>query len=380
MPLADALDIPLQRLKARYEASPLPAFLDWWFGQLRALLPTRWQAALRTERAWIEIEPVPGGVDLRLPGQAGEAREAVRADSAEAVAEIVERFAHEARDARRVLLLPPARVLRRILPLPAAARERLQSVLGFELDRQTPFKPDQVHFDAKVRGEEAGGKQIRVEIALVPRSRLDEALAALGPLAATLDAVDVRGLEGRRAGFNLLPPERRVRRANLWLWINTGLVVAFLLLLLLAMNQTLANREAALARLDAEVETQRAEARAVNQFRRGLDEAVEGANFLAVRRAQQPIMADLLNELTRLLPDDTYLERLNFDGERVTMHGLSSQAAALLTLLQSSQLLRDPSLSGPIQPDQRAGKDRFQITAGYGPQTEEKAGAADARR
>ena len=55
----------------------------------------------------------------------------------------------------------------------------------------------------------------------------------------SLDAVDVRGPDGRRAGFNLLPAERRVRRAHVWLWINAGLVAAILLLLLLAMSRTL---------------------------------------------------------------------------------------------------------------------------------------------
>lgn len=381
MPIAEALDIPLQRLKARYQASPIPGFLAWWTGELVGMLPPRWQSALRTQRPWVEIEMVPGGLDLQLGGGSEPRRLELRAEDAEALSQALEQgLGENAARLRRVLLLPPAKVLRRQISLPAAARERLQAVLGFELDRQTPFKPDQVHFDSRVLGEEAGGKQIRVELALIPRAQLDATLTALGPLAGRLDAVDARAPSGHRAGFNLLPPDRRIKRANLWLWVNAGLVAATLMFLVLAMNQTLANREEAIVQLDAQVEDQRSQARAVTQLRRSLDEAVEGGNFLANKRAGQPLMIDLLDELTRLLPDDTYLERLNFDGEQVTIHGLSSQAAALLPLLQASEQLHDPSLSGPIQPDPRVGKDRFQITAGFGPQTKEAPRAAQARR
>jgi general secretion pathway protein L len=375
MPLADVFDIPFQRFKARYDASPIPGFLGWWLGELRSLLPQRWQDALRAESAWVEIESIEGGVSASLFGTAIPQRHEVRVESLSDLAAAVDQALGEAAATRRVLLLPPARVLRRIISLPAAARERLHAVLGFELDRQTPFKPEQVHFDSRVLGEDVGAKQIRVELALVPREQLDTALAALGTLGTALDAVDVRGSDGHRAGFNLLPPARRLRRANFWLWTNLALIGASLLLLFLAMGQTLSNREAAIAQLDAQVEEQRSLARSVTQLRRGLDEAVEGGNFLARRRAQQPLMIDLLEELTRLLPDDTYLERLNFDGEQVTIHGLSSQASALLQSLQGSERLSDPSLSGPIQPDPRAGKDRFQITAGFGPKPQEPARA-----
>ncbi len=380
MPLADAFEIPLQRLKARYDASPVPGFLAWWLGELRSILPARWQEALNAERAWVEIEPVEGGVNALLFGTSLPERHEVRVDSATELLEALERALGDKAATRRVLLLPPARVLRRVITLPTAARERLNAVLGFELDRQTPFKPDQVHFDSRVLGEDASGKQIRVELALVPREQLDTALSGLGSLGSALDAVDVRAPNGHRAGFNLLPSTRRLRRANFWLWTNVALLLATVVILVLAMGQTLSNRENAIVELDAQVEEQRALARSVTQLRKGLNEAVEGGNFLSNKRQQQPLMINLLDELTRLLPDDTYLERLSFDGQQVTIHGLSSQASALLQALQGSERLHDPSLSGPIQPDPRAGKDRFQITAGFGPKPQESADAPAPRR
>ena len=81
-------------------------------------------------------------------------------------------------------------------------------------------------------------------------------------------------------------------------------------------------------------------------------------------------MVLLLDDLTRRLPDDTWLERLSFGRGEVSLSGQSAQAAKLVEILQESPLLRSPALSGPIQPDARSGKDRFNITAGYGPAPE----------
>ncbi|EGH49288.1 fimbrial assembly, partial [Pseudomonas syringae pv. pisi str. 1704B] len=47
---------------------------------------------------------------------------------------------------RRVLLLPPSAVLLQTLQLPAAAARNLSTVVGYELDRFTPFDAGQLYF------------------------------------------------------------------------------------------------------------------------------------------------------------------------------------------------------------------------------------------
>ena len=46
---------------------------------------------------------------------------------------------------RAIFCIPESSTLTRNLSLPAAAEDNLRQVLGFEMDRQTPFKADQVH-------------------------------------------------------------------------------------------------------------------------------------------------------------------------------------------------------------------------------------------
>ena len=372
MPASDLLSQPLSRLRARYAQTPLPRFLRWWGGELRALLPERWSRLLAVEHAWLALEVQGEELVATVMDGRGQ-REVARLPLAERDAlggALDAALDDERRVLPRVLLLPAATVLRRPITLPAAALDNLRTVLGFELDRQTPFKPDQVLYDSRILRSDAGAKQIVVELALVPKERLQQALAGIDGVAATLSGVDVRAPDGNGSGYNFLPPEQRRSQRNTRLWMHAGLVAAIVLFLFLAMGQLLDNRAAAVEALGAESEERHDDARAAARLRDSLEEAALAANFLAIEKARQPSMVLLLNELTRLLPDDTYLERLNATRGEITLSGQSSQAAKLVEILQASTLLRSPSLSGPIQPDARTGKDRFNITAGYGPAPE----------
>lgn len=372
MPASELLSQPLSRLRARYAQSPLPRFLRWWGGELRSLLPERWSRVLAVEHAALVLAVDREDLAVAVADGRGTRELArLRLEERDNLAAALEGALDEERRALpRILLLPPGVVLRRPITLPAAALDNLRTVLGFELDRQTPFKPEQVVYDSRVLRNDAGAKQVLVELALIPKERLQAALAVIGGVAATLSGVDVRGPDGRALGYNFLPAEQRRGQRNTRLYLHAGLVAASVLFLLLAMGRLLDNRDEAVTRLGAESEERHDEARAAARLRDSLEEAALAANFLAIEKARQPSMVLLLDELTKLLPDDTYLERLNATRGEITLSGQSNQAAKLVSVLQASTLLRNPSLSGPIQPDARTGKDRFNITAGYGPAPE----------
>jgi general secretion pathway protein L len=364
MPLADVLTPTLSRLQARYAQSKLPRFLAWWFGELRGLLPARWRERLSVQEAelWMHLEPEELQLARALGDSSAELARLPLAPADDLPLRLQQALDDDALRLRRVLLLSPAQVLRRRLSLPAVARDKLNAMLLFELDRQTPFRAEQVYFDARVLPHPPAARQLPIELALVQRETLDRALAALGPLAADVDSVDVRDGE-RRLGCNLLPADRRQRRDLRGTWINLALAVGSVLLVLSAMHAIVDHRRAAVVELQAEVDRQRSAARGAAQLRTSLDEAVQAANFLAVQKARQPSMLELLTSLTDALPDDTYVERMSVAGENLNLTGQSSQAAQLIERMQRLPNLRNAALAGSIQPDPRSGKDRFTITA-----------------
>lgn len=365
MSLADVLTPPLSRLKARYAASPLPRFFAWWMGELLGVLPVRWRDRLVVHEAelWLHADDASLQVCRAIDRRSQELARLPLTPVSDLQGRFEQAVGDELGGLRRVLLLSPALVLRRRLSLPAVARDKLRTMLAFELDRQTPFRAEQVYFDTRVLAHAPDARQLPLELALVQRDVLEQALAQLGPLAGALDSVDVRDGEAR-LGCNLLPVERRRRRELRHVWINLGLAIGSVLLLLIAMNQLVDNREQAVVQLEAEVERQRSAARGVGQLRAQLDEAATAANFLAVQKAARPSIVELLAALTEILPDDTHLERLTVGSDgNLHMTGQSQQAAQLIERLQGSTLIRNPALAGSIQPDPRSGKDRFNITA-----------------
>jgi general secretion pathway protein L len=353
----------LDPLRLRWLDSPLPAWLHAGAEALRDLLPATWRRQLVAgpRRLWLQVQ----GTTLRLEREIDAHREplgVIDADEVELLGLLQSRLAADG-SIQHWLLLEASQVLRRVLTLPLAAEARLRDVLAHEIDRQTPFAPEQVCFEARVLDRDTATRQMRAELLVWPKAGLEAALARLGPLAGSLAGVDVRDADGTPLGINLLPRARRhvaLDRARQW---HLLLAAVFVVALVAAMWQIRANRAAALAGLTARVESSNQEVRQVRALRNQLQTRGDAANFLAEARAARPTMLELLAELTRRVPDDTSLEKLAVSDGKILLIGQSRQAPALVGLLQDSALIRNPALSGAVQQDPRTRLDRFTLTA-----------------
>lgn len=284
-------------------------------------------------------------------------------------------------DLPRWLLLPAGSSLRRRLPLPAAASDRLLDVLGFEIERQTPFAADAVAFDARVLGRRESDGAIDAELVVVPRAALEPQLAALGPVRPLLAGIDVAADEGAPLGINLLPPGQRSRARDPWRTWNLALMAGTVLALGLSLWLVLQNRRDAADDFDAAIERRAGQARQAAAQREELDALIRGQAFLQRMRAEYPTSVEVIDEISRRLPDGTYLEKLAIEGERLTLIGLSNEAPALIGRLQDSKLWRSPALAGALQSDPATNKDRFTLTAEIGPPAaNEESARARARR
>jgi len=370
--ITQALDIRLARLRTRYARTPLPRFFAWWGRELVSLLPAHSRALLAERSDALLFGFI--GRELVLWRNGGDNSVELGRVSLDEPAEVQQTTLSkllgqlDEADLRRFYCIDSRRTLRRSLTLPAAAEDNLRQVLAFEMDRQTPFKADQVYFDYLVAARNTSERNLQVELTVVPRAQLDAELAVLATSAIALDGVDTwrDAPGGARAGLNLLPAERRAKRKNLGLRLNLTLAAAAIVLLITVMLLSLANRESAFAAMQADVQKAGNEAKQVSQLRKTLQDTLDGANFLSRKKRETPLMVDLLKDLTARLPDDTYLERINVDEKnKIEMQGLSDDASKLIALLQKSEVLVNPSVQGTIQPDPRTKKDRFNITLDF---------------
>jgi general secretion pathway protein L len=86
-------------------------------------------------------------------------------------------------------------------------------VLGFEMDRLTPFRAEEVYYDHRVLGRDAAAGTIDVLLAVARREIVDARLAQMRELGVSVQGVQVRE-DAPRAGpaLDVLPTGQRGER------------------------------------------------------------------------------------------------------------------------------------------------------------------------
>jgi general secretion pathway protein L len=73
-------------------------------------------------------------------------------------------------------------------------------------------------------------------------------------------------------------------------------------------------------------------------------------------------MIDLLRELTERLPDNTWVQNLDFRDGEVQVRGESGQATALIDLLDQAPGITEVAFRSPVVQVAGSGRERFHIS------------------
>lgn len=244
--------------------------------------------------------------------------------------------------------LPRGGVLRRTLLLPLAAERNLRHVLAFEMDRYTPFTADAVYFQYAVLARDRARRQLRVELAVAPRAeadRLCEAARREGRAPAALD------LDGLRL-------ELRARRR----WPARALAAGCVALLVLAAAAPLWLKLQNVAALESQAAALRGELALAARAREQLKRLAAEERSLLERRRLRPAAIEVLDELTRVLPDSSWLSHIELAGSELRIRGESPDAAELVKAMEAAKLFRGAGLEGSVTRDPGAARERFAIT------------------
>ena len=364
----------VRQLARRFE---LPALWRWWTGELGRALPASSLAAVQRRRArpilafgadavvlWV---PRVTAGKLELHPAARIPRDGDPAAVAQAGRDAIENLARKAYGGavaatRLRVALPPTQVLRKTLVLPAAVEENLRQAIGWDLDRHTPFPPEQVHFDAVVVDRDLQKKTIRVDWAAALKTHVDAAVRQAQSWGATVVAVtpempagnDPAPLPATR--LNLLPDEARPdaatwRRRQLWLPLCAVLVAVAAAVAVPIWQK----RERVIAMLRETAEA-RAQAAVADGLRAEFERMTGDYNFVLGRKFGFPPAVQLIEDVTRLLPDDTWLLQFELKTpsrgkepvREVVLRGESGSASRLVALLEESKLFEQASPRSPM--------------------------------
>lgn len=262
-----------------------------------------------------------------------------------------------------VVRLPAVQALRTRLTLPLAAEANLHQALVYQLDRRTPFPADTVYFAQRVVGRDDAAKQIEVELAVVPRSVVAAALAAGRTLGLHVDAVQIAGATPEEPpSENLIPEEDRQRRRPATRMMRAAMAGAAILAIAVLYRPVYAARQS-VESLQHRVQAAKALAVRGGKLKDEVAKLTEAEQFLIGGKRGTLSATEILDAVTHVLPDDTWLEDLQLGGGEIRITGFSKSASALIKLIEQSGEFVNPQFRSAVTQDQATGKERFEITA-----------------
>lgn len=339
-------------------------FLAWWWDGLLLALPERWRRGLRPVPDIVTVEAHEDLLAFKLYDGAGRRLREERAVTAGAEAEqagINLWLENHENNIDLILLVPPDRQLEKRLTYPAASEKDLRAILGHEMDRQTPFTESQVYFDYTVTRKDRHSGKIHVHLHLVLRKTLDELLETLGFLLRKPDAVTT-GMDGCTAGIDFMPESER--QAGDKFDNHFKLTVLLSIILLVAALYTPLLRYGAITeQLENEVgkhRTQAMHAQSLIDRKQGI---LARANFLAEQDRYQVPFIRLLHELTRCLPDDTWITQFVISEGEIQFRGESLAATSVIRLIEQSDYFENAEFRSPVIKSAGGPKEQFHVAA-----------------
>jgi len=265
-----------------------------------------------------------------------------------------------------ILRLTAQDALEKELSLPAAAKENLYQVVAYELDRYTPFKEDQVYFAVKpLEGVNEPG-QIRVMLILTTREVLDglcEEIKALGlsPLLADYEG-SANDFDRLDDSYNLLPERLRQKTAKIPHLINTALIslTCFLLVAVIAMPVWFEYQT--VNALQLKTDALEKDAKKVKALQSDIDAVIDETRQLIEEKSARPQVIVMLNALSSLIKDDTWLSYVQYSDGHLQIQGESPAASTLIAVLEASDLFVNARFVSPVTQDSISKVERFQIT------------------
>lgn len=333
----------IQRLKQQLFAS---RFARWWVSELASMVPVNLRPAGPDFASLLQV-PIDQIAAHSSPLGNGPRRDVM-------------------------LTLPSDRVLCKTLTLPLATEENLIQVLAFQVDQLTPFAADQVYFGYRISGRDFEQGRLMVDFVATPRPAVDEAIKVLVGNGTQVRAVVSQGMLAAGQFVNMLPvaigkaPSLLRQGPNPWLALLAGLLA------LAAIVAPLAIKREAIVQLLPLVAKAKKAAETTDALRRELEARVDEHNYLLQKRQSLTPVVLALEELARVLPDDTWVQQLDIKGTEMQIQGDTASSVKLIGLFEQSATLHDASFRAPLVKSQSAGFERYHLALQIRPAPDKK--------
>jgi general secretion pathway protein L len=337
---------------------------------------SRWITCVATTlvamRAWFVssrlvelVEGIGGEFSVRTAGKDSRSRSeagSIRIADGKIVGAPAAGLAEKLKASRVEIVLQPDRFMFRPLELPRRAGEFLDGIVRAQIDRLTPWSADEAAYGWSPPAD-AGNDRIVVTVAATARglvSPLVEAVAGLGAdsiVVSTLapssgaDAAAIKVFEHAAKGALEV---HRVRRALVAVLLAAGLLAGTAGTADVFVGNDLEARQIDVTR---RIATQRLAMRAGDATRDSVLTALER------RKHETPSSVIVLEALSQILPDHTYVTELRITGDKMQVVGVTRDAPSLVRLIEQSGHFTRATFFAPTTRSPTENGERFHIEA-----------------
>jgi general secretion pathway protein L len=269
------------------------------------------------------------------------------------------------------LLLSPERALMRRLNVPKQARDFLSGIVLNQIERLSPWKPDQACYGFSAEPDPTDADALNVRILIASRSSIEAVRQEAQDAGIAIDRI-----VGRESRNEALAP--------ILLWSRAGdaphsamrhIRLAVLGALLALVAGTVGTVAWAVASSSSAIdEAEQISARAKTIQRQGIGASASAASGIAERawrwKQASPSAVILIEALSKALPDTAFLTELNLQGSTLRIIGQTTDAPALIGPLEQSGHLTDVRFFAPTTRAADGNLFRFHLEARVQPRLE----------
>ena len=268
--------------------------------------------------------------------------------------------------AKVVLRLTGQDALVRELILPSATKENIRQVIAYELDRYTPFRAEQVYFAIRLPRYASDSEQIKVLLILTTRTLLNnlckdvKTILGISPSLVDYETVS-NDYEYDTEIYNLLPDWLSPQIPKTPQRIHTMLLSLMVVLLGAITALPVWFEYDTVQVLTKKVQKAEKEAREINALQSEIDEITQQTQHLLNEKNAAPSMLAMLNTLSSLMKDDTWLAYLHYADGSLQIQGQSPTASNLIAVLENSSVFSNPKFVSPVTQDSISKLENFEI-------------------
>lgn len=337
-------------------------YWSWWTEELTSFLPmpikqilfNSNKLILEIDGNFVDLHKVTGNNQTHI----------VRAPITELTSKQVEDVVKDTDVTERILTIPNHQVLEKNVSFPMPAEENIREVLSYEMDRLTPFTASQVYYDYFLISRNKQKNLIDLKLVVVPKDRVDGLLQTLNQIGFMPHVVSVHGGDfDKYSQINLLPIEKRAKKINALKIVNYTLTGVLILLLLVSLLLPVWSKVKYIENLEPELNVYSKSAESITILRKQVDKAEEEALFLVDKKNASILILQIIDELTQIIPDDTWVNQVDVSDSEVHIYGESISSASLLPIIEASKIFSNAQFRSPVTQNRQNNTERFHLSA-----------------